>query len=99
MRTLADLWHGRLPLARAFWTHAVLIGLALNVAATGGMLAALAAGLPAALALAVHLSPLPYYLACAVGVWRSAAGHEGPPHEAELARAAVIVWVAVLLLV
>ena len=73
MRALGDLWAGRLPLGEAFWKHAVLIGLALNIAATGGMFAAVAAGLPDAAALAIHLSPLPYSAACVLGVWRSAA--------------------------
>lgn len=98
MRKLADLWAGRLPLAEAFWTHAVLIGLAVNLAATAASLGALAAGLSAALVLAIHLAPLPYTLACATGVWRSAGRHPGPELWAQTARAAVLIWSVLLVL-
>ncbi len=99
MRALADLWAGRLPLAVAFWTHAVLIGLAANAAATAASLAAVAADLPGGVALAIHLSPLPYTIACATGVWRSAARHKGPALQAEAARAAVLVWAGLMVLI
>lgn len=98
MSALGDLWAGRLPLAEAFWKHAVLIGFAANVAATGGALAAVAADLPGVLALAIHLSPVPYTAACAVGVWRSAARYDGPPLRAEAARIAVLAWAGLLVL-
>jgi len=99
LRKLADLWAGRLPLAEAFWTHAVLIGLTVNIAATVASMGAIAAGLSSALALAVHLSPLPYTLACATGVWRSAARHTGPHFWPDMARFAVLVWSAFLVVV
>jgi hypothetical protein len=96
---LANLWAGRLPLAQAFWKHAVLIGLAVNLAATVASLGAIAAGLSSALALALHLAPLPYTLVCAAGVWRSAARHPGPPFWPDMARFAVLVWATLLVLV
>jgi hypothetical protein len=99
MQALADLWNGRLPLAEAFWKHAVLIGMAINVAATAGMLAAVSAGLPGLVGLAIHLSPLPYVIVCTVGVWRSTTQHQGSPHTAELARVAVLVWAGLLVLI
>ncbi len=98
MRTLSALWSGRLPLGEAFWKYAVLIGAMVNLAATGGSLAVLAAGLPGALALGVHLLPLPYNAVIAVGVWRSAARYAGPRRHAEAACFAVLVWAALLTL-
>jgi len=95
---IADFWHGRLPLGTAFWLWAVVIGAAVNVVATAGTFAALAADLPGLLALAIHLSPLPCNAACVIGVWRSATAYEGPRHLAEGARVAVVVWAVVLTL-
>lgn len=63
-------------------------------AATGGSLAVLSAGLPGALALGLHLLPLPCNTAVVVGVWRGAARYNGPQHHAEAARIAVFVWAA-----
>ena len=99
MRRLGDLWSGRLPLGQAFWTYAVLIGATVNIAATAATLGALAAGLHGVLALAIHLSPLPYSVAMVVGVWRSAAQHPGARRHAEAARLAVIAWAALLTLI
>jgi hypothetical protein len=99
VRRLADLWAGRLPLGEAFWIWAVGVGLALNVAASAAMLGMLAAGLPGALALAVHLAPAPYNLAVVVAIWRSAAAYDGPPGNAAAARVAVVVWAAFLMLI
>jgi hypothetical protein len=98
VRTLADLWAGRLPLPVAFWTHLVVFCFLANGAATVGSLAVIAAGLPALVALAVHLLPLPYTVACAVGVWRSAAQFEGSPALAEAARAAALFWAGLMFL-
>ena len=95
---LADLWHGRLPLAEAFWVWAVGVGLALNLTTTTLMLAALAADLAAGVALAVHLLPAPYNVAVAVGVWRSAGRYEGPQVWADMGRAGAIAWAAFLMM-
>ena len=98
MRRLGNLWSGRLPLGQAFWIYAVFIGATVNIAATAAMLGALAAGLHGVLALTMHLSPLPYTAAFVVGVWRSAARHDGARHHAEAARIAVVAWAVVLTL-
>ena len=98
MTALGALWAGQLPLRAAFWTHAVLIGLAVNAAATVGSMTAIVMDLPGAVALVIHLSPLPYTVACVVGVWRSAARYDGPPLRAEAARAAVLFWSGLLIL-
>jgi hypothetical protein len=97
--SLRELWAGRLPLARAFWEHAILYGAIANLTATGAALAALALGWPGLLALAIHLLPLPYVLATIVGVCRSAGHYTGPPIWARTAETAVVVWAGLMLLV
>jgi hypothetical protein len=93
------LWEGRLPLAQAFWEHAVIYAAVVNLVATYATFAALAAGLPGPLAVIVFLLPVPYIFVAVVGVWRSAAAYEGPPHWASLARAAAVLWGGLMVLV
>ena len=103
---LADLWTGRLPLSEAFWTYAIFWGLLINLAATLCSLTLLVAvGGDAAskewaplAALALHLLPVPYNLMVLVGVWRSAGRPEVKPAAALLARSAVVVWCAAMIL-
>lgn len=96
MGRLRTLWMGAVPLPRAFWDYAILIGFFVNFAATAGSMALVVAGLPAVISLAVHLAPLPYTVLTLVGVWRSAARYAGPPVWATLARAAIVLWTAVV---
>jgi hypothetical protein len=93
------LWKGHLPLARAFWEHAVFYVALANLCATAVSLGALAAGLPAAGAIAIFLLPVPYFVAAVVGVWRSADAYRGPQHWATLARIAAVGWGSVMTLV
>jgi hypothetical protein len=92
---LLMLWAGQLSLARAFWEYAILYGLLVNMLATIASLAMLTADAPAALALLIFLVPLPYNILVLVAVWRSAGRYQGAPIWADLARAAVVLWVAV----
>jgi len=91
-RTLKDLWRGRLPLARAFWEHAVLYVALANLIATAVALGTMAADWPIALSIGLYLLPSPYVVAAIVGVWRSADAYTGPPHWASLARGVAIGW-------
>ncbi|MFZ1413187.1 MAG: hypothetical protein WAS73_01210 [Defluviicoccus sp.] len=93
---LRALWTGAVPLPRAFWDYAILAGFFVNLAATAASMALVVAGLPAVIALAVHFAPLPYTVLTLVGVWRSAERYAGPPVWATLARAAIVLWTAVL---
>ena len=96
MIKLRSLWAGELPLAEAFWTWAVLIGLLVNLASSGAFLALMVADQPvAALAVGYGLS-VPYNVLATVGVWRSAARHEGEPGQAQLARVVTLVLMVVL---
>ena len=93
------LWKGQLPLARAFWEYAVFYVALANLCATAASLGALAAGLPAALAIVIFLLPVPYVVVAVVGVWRSADAYSGPQHWATLARIAAVAWGSVMTLI
>jgi hypothetical protein len=93
---LLRLWRGELPLAEAFWTWTVMVGLVVNLVTSLGFLVLLQQDMVfAALFVGYGLS-LPYNLLAAVGVWRSAARHDGPDWQAGLARAAAMLLLLVL---
>jgi len=92
---VARLWRGEIDLPRAFWEYAILYGTLANTVTTVGTFAALAAGLPGAAALAIHLAPVPYNVFMAVAVWRSAGNYRGAPEWALLARIGVVVWAGI----
>jgi hypothetical protein len=96
VRKLLHLWRGELPLGEAFWTYAVIGGIAVNLTTTLLFFVLLTADLTIT-ALIVHYAPsLPYNLLVAVGVWRSAGRHPGAPHWATLARAVTLVGMGIL---
>jgi hypothetical protein len=94
-RRIADLWYGRVPLARIFWDYAIIFGSLANLIATLASLAAFAYGLPVVLGLLLHFLPTPYNFLMVVGVWRSSANYRGSQLWATLARALILVWAAV----
>jgi hypothetical protein len=67
------LWRGELPLSRVFWTDMLIVGTLVNVAMLLASMLLFAAGVPAAIAVAVHFLPVPYNILLFTGVWRSAA--------------------------
>jgi hypothetical protein len=95
MDMAGKLWRGELPLPRAFWEFAILYGLLANLASTGAMLAAVAAGAPAAVVLLVHFLPAPYWLVSCLGAWRSAAREPSPL--AAAARYVLPAWLLLML--
>lgn len=95
---IARLWAGELSLGRTFWEFAVLYGFALNLAATLAYLSLLANDASPWLAYLVFFLPLPYDVLTLVAVWRSAARYQGPSLWADLARAAIVVWILIELL-
>jgi hypothetical protein len=97
--TLIALWSGDLPLGQAFWHYAIAYGTIANILATAAAIAALLAGLPDAVAIGLHFLPLPYVVIAVVGVWRSADKYRGDPTWAGIAKAAVIVWGALMVFV
>lgn len=95
MTTLHRLWAGGLPLDEAFWTFAVLYGIALNVLTSLAFLALISADRPW-LALAAGYGPsLPYNVLVTVGVFRSAA-REGHSSRADLYRTLTLLGAVVL---
>ncbi len=73
----------------------MVAGTGLNVAASAAALALFAAGLPAALALAVLFLPLPWNLFLFVAVWRSAEREGGPP--ARTAKVVSVIWLIAMM--
>jgi hypothetical protein len=90
------LWRGDLPLAEAFWTWAVLVGLVVNVTTTIGFLWLLMADQVAAAFVVGYALSVPYNLVAAVGVWRSAGRADADPRWARPARLAVVVGMTIL---
>lgn len=95
---LSALWKGELPLSQAFWEYAIAYGTIANIVATIATIAAATAGLPDVIAIAIFLLPLPYILTAVIGVVRSANRYQGPRNWAGMAKVAVIVWGAAMVL-
>lgn len=81
MTRLQRLWAGELALDEAFWTFAVLYGLALNLATSLLFLTLIAADQPIAALIVGYGPSLPYNILALIGVWRAAAreGRRGAP--------------------
>lgn len=94
MDKIMDLWRGDLPLGDAFWTWAVLGGLIVNVSTSLTFLWLITIDLPLLALLVGYGLSLPFNALATIGVWRSAARHDGPALQADLARGAVLVWMA-----
>jgi hypothetical protein len=92
---LRALWAGELPLAEAFWWYGIAVGFLVNAVASLATLALATFGLPGWLLVVLYLAPTPYNLLVLVGVWRSAAAWRGRPEWANLARAAIVAWIGV----
>jgi len=96
MKKLKALWRGDMPLGDAFWGWVVLGGLVVNVTTSVVFLVLISLDQPWPALLVGYGLSLPYNLVALVGVWRSAARHEGPQAQADLARGASVIWLAVL---
>ena len=92
------LWAGELPLARAFWSYAIIGGTALNGVTTLLAMALLAMDAPAGVAVILFALPIPYNLLMLVAVWRSAGAYQGSRLWADLARVAIVIWAAAAVL-
>jgi hypothetical protein len=92
MSRLKSLWRGQLPLETAFWHYTIYWGLIINLAATTISVVLLLSDASVALAVAVHLLPVPYSVLTIFGVWRSARYHRGQGGFATFARVGVLAW-------
>lgn len=96
MNKLVSLWQGHLALRDAFWDWAVFGGLLVNVS-TSILFFILLTNNQTWIALFVGYGcSLPYNFLATVGVWRSAARHNGPALQADAARIATIILMLVL---
>tara|TARA_Y100001936_G_scaffold252346_1_gene311615 strand:+ start:1353 stop:1670 length:318 start_codon:yes stop_codon:yes gene_type:complete len=97
MRDLLHLHKGTVPLERAFWTWAVMVGLLINLATTLGFLILATQDLLIAAAVVGYGVSLPYNLLVTIGVIRAAAKLETIPNpETPVGKARVYVAVTVL---
>lgn len=85
-----------MPLAHVFWHYAVVYGLLVNLATSALFAVLLMNEAPWTVLAAAYLLPLPFNLLVAVGVWRSAERYKGPRTHGDMAKVAVIVWMALL---
>jgi hypothetical protein len=97
--TIGGLWRGEMPLGQVFWTFTMGFGTVLNLLTTALSLAAMAGGVPAPAAVAIHLMPIPYNFIALIGVWRSADDFDGPPVIATAARVIATLWFAIMVVV
>lgn len=93
MEKLRPLWRGDLALGDAFWTWAVFGALCINVSTSILFLMLISAGHPWPAVIVGYAFSVPYNIIALVGVWRSAARHDGPALQADLAR-----WTSLILL-
>jgi hypothetical protein len=96
MAKLRSLWLGELPLGEAFWAWAIGIGLLVNLTTSVLFLALITNDRPWLALLVGYGLSVPYNILAVVGVWRSAAHHDGPAGHAELARIVVVVVMLLL---
>jgi hypothetical protein len=96
MEKLKALWRGDLSLGDAFWTWAVMTGLVVNVTTSILFAVLIMNDLPVPALLVGYGVSVPYNIVAVVGVWRSAARHEGPGLQAALARWASVILMTVL---
>lgn len=92
LQRLKELWRGELPLEVAFWHYAIFYGLIFNIVATAAALFLVVLDVPIALAIVVHLLPVPYSIIVMTGVWRSADRYAGRRDMATYARIGVLAW-------
>jgi hypothetical protein len=93
----ASRWHGAAPIDRLFWTDMIIVGTLVNVAAAFGAVMLLGLKLPAWIAVAAYLAPLPYNVFLVLAVWRATEGLAGGA--ASGYRAGALVWLALAIIV
>jgi len=96
MNELHRLWSGALPLERAFWTYAVIGGLAVNVTTSFLFLIFVSADWMHAALVAGYGLSVPYNVVALVGVWRAAKHHESNREWAQAARIVTLVGMVLL---
>ena len=96
MRTLRAFWRGDLPLAEAFWTWTVAVGLAINLSTTIALLTLISLDRPWLAVVAGYSVSVPYNIMAVIGTWRSAERYQAPDIHADLGRGASVMLMALL---
>lgn len=96
MKSLRALWRGEMPLADAFWIWTVTVGLAVNLVTSALFVALMTNDRVFEALVAGYVPSLPYNLVASVGLLRAAARYDGPALNADLARGAGLLLMAVL---
>jgi hypothetical protein len=96
MEKLKALWRGYLSIVDAFWNWAVLYGLVVNVTASILSVVLIMNDMPVPALLVGYGLSAPYNIVAVVGVWRSAARHDGSAIHADLARGASVILMTLL---
>lgn len=96
MKNLKSLFRGDLRLHDAFWTWVVLGGLVVNVSTTVLFLILISADQPWPALIVGYAFSIPYNIVALVGVWRSAARHNGLALHADLARWTSLIFLTIL---
>jgi hypothetical protein len=81
---LYRLWKGEIPLEEAFWTYAVVGGIAVNVLTSFAFLILISMDFPLAAFIAGYGVSLPYNLVATMGVCRAAERDDGNLQRAKL---------------
>ena len=87
--SLRRLWMGDLPLEQAFWSYAVIGGIAVNVLTSVVFLVLITMDMTVAALIAGYVLSVPYNVAATVGVWRTAARDGSESKKAKLYPSAV----------
>lgn len=96
MKNLKSLFRGDLRLHDAFWTWVVLGGLVVNVSTTVLFLILISADQPWPALIVGYAFSIPYNIVALVGVWGSAARHNGLALHADLARWTSLIFLTIL---
>lgn len=99
MEVLRRLWSGEMPLEEAFWTYAVIGGIAVNLVANVAFFILLAFDyLVTAFSIGYGFATA-YNLFVTVGVWRSAGRPEVAPRRATVYRTITVIGMTLVSLV
>jgi hypothetical protein len=93
----ASRWRGQAAIGRLFWTDMALVGTLVNVAAGFAAIMLIGLTLPAWIAVAIFLAPLPYNVFLVMAVWRATEGMAG--NAASGYRTGALIWLALVFLI
>lgn len=96
MNALARLWRGEVPLDEAFWTWAVLGGIAVNVVTSFLFLMLVSMDRPIMALIVGYGLSVPYNVIALVGVWRAEVPDESARTRADVMRIVTLVGMVLL---